>query len=59
MQEATSVRSPSISTMQARQLPSGDSPAGLWHRCGSVLPLALGHLPDRLALLCGDELAVE
>ena len=39
MQDAASTRSPSISTMQARQLPSGRYPgAGLWHRCGMVVP---------------------
>src|SRR5580692_4707404 len=39
MHEAASTRSPSISTMHARQFPSGRYPgSGLWHRCGMWVP---------------------
>ena len=42
MQEAASTRSPSTSTMQARQLPSGRYPgSGRWHRWGMAVPRRL------------------
>jgi hypothetical protein len=42
MQEAASTRSPSTSTMQTRQLPSGRYPgASAWHRCGMRKPWPL------------------
>ena len=37
------VRSPSTSTTQARQLPSGAKPS-LWHRCGMLMPRSLAML---------------
>ena len=42
MQEATRVRSPSTSTIQARQLPSARYPgSSRWHKCGIIKPWPL------------------
>ena len=60
LQEAASTRSPSISTMQARQLPSGAvAGRGRIAEMRDVAALALGDLPDGLAGVGLDLLAVE
>ena len=46
--DAASVRSPSTSTMQARQLPTGVRPS-LWHRCGMVDAFALRRLDQMVS----------
>jgi len=60
LQEAASTRSPSTSTMQARQLPSGPVVRlGRIAKMRDFAALTFRHLPDRLARVGLDLFAVE